>query len=172
MKTRQKSTKWESSRLNQPTLIPSSMMLAATTIKTLSIFAWWWTPLLGGAQPSSSPKASIFHEKKLKACQVECSEPQHATEGSKLNLPGGFPAYRAPWKIHIFEPQEWRWVVQMIFLFNWVIFLWFHHILDLLGVRTPLDKWDRCVISVISGTWRCHRFDTWSSPRAIDWPEE
>ena len=39
----------------------------------------------------------------------------------------GFPiAYPAPWKIHIFEPQEWRWVVQMIFLFNWVIFCGFH----------------------------------------------
>ena len=84
-------------------------------------------PFLVG-EPSSSPKARFFKcsPKKLKACQVECSEPQHATEGSKLNLPGGFPAYRAPWKIHSFEPQEWRWVVQMIFLFNWVIFYGFH----------------------------------------------
>lgn len=34
------------------------------------------------------PRHPFFTTKKLKACQVECSEPQHATEGSKLNLHG------------------------------------------------------------------------------------
>ena len=92
MKTRQKGTKWENSRLNQPILI--HLLCFCSNHHQHCQCLLNDEPLLVRAI-QLHPQA--IHEpiftKKLNVCQVECSEPQHATEGSKLNLPGFMTAY-------------------------------------------------------------------------------